>query len=157
MSEKMSPSQVALLLNDYLSRMTEVIFKYEGTLDKYIGDAIMAVFGAPLDMPDHAYRSIMAALEMQERLTEFNAERKEGPHLRIRIGINSGKVVAADQHQKSTRCSDTVTTPPAGWRARSPSRMVVIGQNTHEIVAGWFECKSLGASLKAKSEVTVFR
>ena len=54
MSETMSPSAVALLLNDYLSRMTDVIFKYEGTLDKYIGDAIMAVFGAPLDMPDHA-------------------------------------------------------------------------------------------------------
>jgi class 3 adenylate cyclase len=96
MSEKMSPAAVALILNDYLSRMTDVIFKYEGTLDKYIGDAIMAVFGAPLDMPDHAYRSIMAALEMQERLTEFNTERKEGPHLRIRIGINSGKAVAGD-------------------------------------------------------------
>ena len=79
MSEKMSPSSVALLLNDYLSRMTDVIFKYEGTLDKYIGDAIMAVFGAPLDMPDHAQRAIRAALEMQERLAEWNAERKEGP------------------------------------------------------------------------------
>src|SRR5216683_7058425 len=81
MSEKMSPSQVALVLSDYLSRMTDVIFKYEGTLDKYIGDAIMAVFGAPLDMPDHAFRSIKTALEMLERLEEFNAERKEGPHL----------------------------------------------------------------------------
>ena len=60
MSEKMSPAAVALLLNDYLSRMTDVIFKYEGTLDKYIGDAIMAVFGAPLDMPDHAARAIRA-------------------------------------------------------------------------------------------------
>ena len=79
MSEKMSPAAVALLLNDYLSRMTDVIFKYEGTLDKYIGDAIMAVFGAPLDMPDHAAAAIRSALEMQERLAEFNAERKEGP------------------------------------------------------------------------------
>ncbi len=56
-SEKMSPSAVALLLNDYLSRMTDVIFRYEGTLDKYMGDGIMAVFGAPLDMPDHAARA----------------------------------------------------------------------------------------------------
>ena len=79
MSETMSPAAVALLLNDYLSRMTDVIFKYEGTLDKYIGDAIMAVFGAPLDMPDHAARAIKAALEMQERLDEWNADRKEGP------------------------------------------------------------------------------
>src|SRR4029077_8257549 len=94
MSEKMSPSQVALLLNDYLSRMTDVIFKYEGTLDKYIGDAIMAVFGAPLDMPDHAPLAVRSALEMRDRLEEFNAERlKDMPMLRIRIGINSGKAV----------------------------------------------------------------
>ena len=79
MSEKMSPAAVSLLLNEYLSRMTDIIFKYEGTLDKYIGDAIMAVFGAPLDMPDHAARSIKTALEMRDRLEEFNAERKEGP------------------------------------------------------------------------------
>src|SRR5437870_1622779 len=86
LSESMSPAAVALILNDYLSRMTDVIFKYEGTLDKFIGDAIMAVFGAPLDMPDHASRAIRTALEMRERLEEFNAERKEVPHLRIRIG-----------------------------------------------------------------------
>ena len=96
MSEKMSPAAVSYLLNDYLSRMTEIIFKYDGTLDKYIGDAIMAVFGAPLDMPDHAERAIRTALEMRERLEEFNAERREGPQLRIRIGINSGKVVAGE-------------------------------------------------------------
>src|SRR4029078_12488666 len=91
MSETMSPAAVALILNDYLSRMTDVIFKYEGTLDKYIGDAIMAVFGAPLDMPEHAARAVSAALEMRERLQEFNAERKEGPFINIRIGINTGK------------------------------------------------------------------
>src|SRR3954468_7656362 len=68
MSEKMSPAAVSLLLNDYFSRMTDIIFKYEGTLDKYIGDAIMAVFGAPLDMPDHCVRSIKAALEMRDQL-----------------------------------------------------------------------------------------
>jgi len=58
MSERMSPAAVALLLNDYFSRMTDAVFHYEGTLDKYIGDAIMAVFGAPLDMVDHAERAI---------------------------------------------------------------------------------------------------
>src|ERR1041384_7703700 len=96
MSENMSPAAVALLLNDYLSRMTEAVFKYEGTLDKYIGDAIMAVFGAPLDMSDHAERAIRCALEMRERLEEFNSEHREGPTLNIRIGINSGNVVAGE-------------------------------------------------------------
>src|SRR5678815_1229086 len=92
----MSPAAVSLLLNDYLSRMTDTVFKFEGTVDKYIGDAIMAVFGAPLDMADHAVRAIRCALEMRERLEEFNAEHKEGPILNIRIGINSGNAVAGE-------------------------------------------------------------
>ena len=68
----MTPSAIALVLNDYLSRMTDAIFTFEGTLDKYIGDAIMAVFGAPLDMPDHCVRAIKAALEMRDQLESFN-------------------------------------------------------------------------------------
>jgi adenylate cyclase len=162
MSEKMSPSQVALLLNDYLSRMTDVIFKYEGTLDKFIGDAIMAVFGAPLDMPDHASRSVKAALEMQERLAEFNSEHKEGPHLRIRIGINSGKAVAGEigsiNKKEYTVLGDTVNTASRLESSVAKPGMVVIGQNTHEMVLGQFECKSLGSfTLKGKEkEVSVF-
>ena len=111
MSEKMSPAAVALLLNDYLSRMTDVIFKYEGTLDKYIGDAIMAVFGAPLDMPDHAARAIRAALEMRERLEEFNAERKEGADARASASASTAarrwRARSAASTRRSTRCSAT--------------------------------------------------
>ena len=162
MSEKMSPSQVALVLNDYLSRMTEVIFKYEGTLDKYIGDAIMAVFGAPLDMPDHAYRSIKVALEMQERLAEFNSDHKEGPHLRIRIGINSGKAVAGEigsvNKKEYTVLGDTVNIASRLESSVAKPGMVVVGENTHRMVAGQFECRSLGSfTLKGKErEVSVF-
>ncbi len=162
MSEKMSPSQVALVLNDYLSRMTEVIFKYEGTLDKYIGDAIMAVFGAPLDMPDHAFRAIKTALEMQERLAEFNADHKEGPHLRIRIGINSGKAVAGEigsvNKKEYTVLGDTVNIASRLESSVAKPGMLVIGENTHRMVAGQFECRSLGSfTLKGKErEVGVF-
>ncbi len=162
MSEKMSPSQVALVLNDYLSRMTEVIFKYEGTLDKYIGDAIMAVFGAPLDMPDHAFRAIKVALEMQERLAEFNADHKEGPHLRIRIGINSGKAVAGEigsvNKKEYTVLGDTVNIASRLESSVAKPGMLVIGENTHRMVAGQFECRSLGSfTLKGRErEVSVF-
>jgi adenylate cyclase len=162
MSEKMSPSSVALLLNDYLSRMTDVIFKHEGTLDKYIGDAIMAVFGAPLDMPDHAARGIKAALEMCERLLEFNAERKEGPHLRIRIGINSGKATAGEigsmNKREYTVLGDTVNTASRLESSVAKPMMVVIGENTFEAVKGQFEMRSLGkATLKGKErEVSVY-
>src|SRR5215468_481842 len=161
MSEKMSPAAVSLLLNDYFSRMTDVIFKYEGTLDKYIGDAIMAVFGAPLDMPDHALRAIRAGLEMREQLEEFNSERKD-PHLRIRIGINSGKVVAGEigsiNKKEYTVLGDTVNTASRLESSVAKPGMVVIGENTYEQVKELFEVKPLGkATLKGKEkEVTVF-
>ncbi|HXY41608.1 MAG TPA: adenylate/guanylate cyclase domain-containing protein, partial [Vicinamibacteria bacterium] len=162
MSETMSPAAVALLLNDYLSRMTEVIFKYEGTLDKYIGDAIMAVFGAPLDMKDHAERAIRTALEMQERLAEWNAERSQGPALQIRIGINSGNAVAGEigsiNKKEYTVLGDTVNTASRLESSVAKPGTVVIGENTHKLVEGRFEARSLGTfSLKGKQrEVLVY-
>jgi adenylate cyclase len=157
MAEKMSPSAVALLLNDYLSRMTDVIFKYEGTLDKYIGDAIMAVFGAPLDMPDHAQRAIRTALEMQERLAEWNAERTEGPAFRVRIGINSGKAVAGEigsvNKKEYTVLGDTVNTASRLESAVARPGSVVVGQQTYALVGGQFEFHPLGSfSLKGKQK-----
>jgi len=137
--------------------MTDVIFKYEGTLDKYIGDAIMAVFGAPLDMPDHATRAIKTALEMRERLEEFNAERSE-PHLRIRIGINSGKVVAGEigsiNKKEYTVLGDTVNIASRLESSVATPMTVVIGENTHALVKNEFECRPLGAKeLKGKLKV----
>ena len=163
MSENMSPASVALLLNDYLSRMTDVVFKYEGTLDKFIGDAIMAVYGAPLDMPDHAANAVRSALEMQERLAEFNSERKEtGLQLQIRIGINSGKAVAGEigsiNKKEYTVLGDVVNTASRLESSVAKPGMVVIGENTYEAVKDLFECRSLGkAILKGKAkEVATF-
>jgi adenylate cyclase len=158
MSEKMSPAAVSLILNDYLSRMTEIIFKHEGTLDKYIGDAIMAVFGAPLDMPDHAVRSIRAALEMRERLEEFNAERKEGPTLRIRIGINSGNAVAGEigsiNKKEYTVLGDTVNIASRLESSVAQPMMIVVGENTFNAAKAEFDCRSLGrVTLKGKKNV----
>jgi len=157
MSEQMSPAAVALMLNDYLSRMTDVIFKHEGTLDKYIGDAIMAVFGAPLDMPDHAARGVRAALEMRQRLEEFNAERKEGPHLRIRIGINSGKAVAGEigsvNKKEYTVLGDTVNTASRLESSVAQPGMIVIGENTLAMVDGMFRVNALPPkALKGKDK-----
>jgi adenylate cyclase len=162
LSETMSPASVALLLNDYLSRMTEVIFNEEGTLDKYIGDAIMAVFGAPLDMEDHAVRAIRSALEMQKRLVDFNNDRKEGPQLQIRIGINTGKAVAGEigsvNKKEYTVLGDTVNIASRLESSVAKPGMVVIGENTYEVVKGLFDCRPMGkATLKGKAiEVSVF-
>jgi adenylate cyclase len=162
MSETMSPASVALLLNDYLSRMTEVIFNEEGTLDKYIGDAIMAVFGAPLDMEDHAVRAIRSALEMQKRLVDFNNDRKEGPQLQIRIGINTGKAVAGEigsvNKKEYTVLGDTVNIASRLESSVAKPGMVVIGENTYQVVKDLFDCRPMGkAILKGKAiEVSVF-
>lgn len=158
MSEKMSPAAVALLLNDYLSRMTDAVFKYEGTLDKYIGDAVMAVFGAPIDMPDHAERSVRCAIEMHERLEESNQERRDGPKLRIRIGVNTGRAVAGEigsiVKTEYTVLGDTVNTAARLQSSVALPGTIAIGPNTYEAVKHIAQCRCLGPqALKGKEQV----
>ncbi len=98
MSEALTAEQVVHILNEYFTAMTAIIFKYEGTLDKFMGDAIMAVYGAPIDMPDHAERAVLAAVEMSEKMKELQAKwRMEGKkEVNIGIGINTGEVVVGN-------------------------------------------------------------
>jgi class 3 adenylate cyclase len=98
MSEALSAEQVVHILNEYFTAMTTIIFKYEGTLDKFMGDAIMAVFGAPIDQPDHAERAVLAAVDMSEKMKELQAKwRMEGKkEVNIGIGINTGEVVVGN-------------------------------------------------------------
>jgi adenylate cyclase len=97
-SEKLPPEELVRLLNEYLTAMTNVVFKYEGLLDKYMGDAIMAVFGAPLDQPDHPQRACWTALNMMSELHRLqNKWQEEGrPALNIGIGINTGDMVVGN-------------------------------------------------------------
>ncbi|MEN9723922.1 MAG: hypothetical protein RJB38_1908 [Pseudomonadota bacterium] len=94
MSEKMDPKGLAAFLNDYLGIMTDVVFDTNGTLDKYIGDAVMSFWGAPLDQPDHAANAVLAAQIMMRKLAENRARFKAqyGVDVNIGIGINSGGV-----------------------------------------------------------------
>jgi adenylate cyclase len=98
MSEKMEPHAVVELLNEYFSEMTDLIFDSGGTLDKYLGDGIMAVYGAPLPKPDDALRATKTAMEMQRALAALNREwenRGQQP-LRIGVGVNTGPVTAGN-------------------------------------------------------------
>jgi adenylate cyclase len=94
-SENLGPKELVGLLNDYLGAMTKLIFDQGGSLDKYIGDAIVAVFGAPLPQNEHALHACYAALDMQKVLIEFRKKLSEKglPPIKNRIGINTGKVV----------------------------------------------------------------
>lgn len=91
-AERMDAQELAHLLNDYFTQMTRIVFTNQGTLDKYIGDAVMAFWGAPFEEPNHSQRACRAALDMQRGLRELRADwRKQGkPLLEIGIGINTG-------------------------------------------------------------------
>ncbi|MBQ2592963.1 MAG: adenylate/guanylate cyclase domain-containing protein [Candidatus Riflebacteria bacterium] len=98
LAEGMSPLDVVSLLNEYLTAMTDIIFEFNGLLDKYEGDAIMAVFGAPVDQSDHATRACRCALKNQKVLNQLRGKwHREGkPQMRVRIGINTGIVVVGN-------------------------------------------------------------
>ena len=96
LAETMPSEAVVRLLNDYLTCMVDVIFAAGGTLDKFMGDGIMAYFGAPMQQSDHADRAVWCALHMQEALAAFNAARADRPALKVGIGLHSGQVIVGD-------------------------------------------------------------
>jgi adenylate cyclase len=95
-SEGLEPAQVGAFIRDYLTAMTEIIFAHGGTIDKYIGDAVMALFGAPVPADDSATAAIRAALEMRDRVREMKPPGKSSGNLRVRFGINTGLVVVGN-------------------------------------------------------------
>ncbi|MCC7356973.1 adenylate/guanylate cyclase domain-containing protein [Candidatus Uhrbacteria bacterium] len=96
-SEGMTPDVLVNILNIYLNRMTDIVFKHAGVLDKYIGDAVMAFWNAPLDQSDHALRAVSTGLEMRDALEELNASKAFGDlEMHIGIGINTGEMVVGN-------------------------------------------------------------
>jgi adenylate cyclase len=116
LSERKSAPEIVDLLNRYFSLQVEVIFRHEGTLDKYIGDAIMAFWGAPTDQPDHACRALACAREMEQTLKRFKQDiGADGEQFDIGIGLHSGEAVVGfigspERRQDYTVIGDTVNT-----------------------------------------------
>jgi adenylate cyclase len=94
-SEKLDPQELVALLNEYLTEMTDVVHKWEGVLDKYMGDAIMAWWGAPGEQPDHSYRACRTAIEMRQELAKLRVgwEARGVPQLEMGVGVNTGPMV----------------------------------------------------------------
>lgn len=157
MSEKLAPREVVDLLNEMFEMLTAEVFQQDGTLDKYIGDALIAFFGAPEEQEDHAARAIRTGLAMQKRLQEMADQYPDRPNLSMRIGINSGPAVVGDIGSKLrsdyTVIGDTVNTASRLESQVAQSGEVVIGPNTAELCADLFHLEQLEKiPLKGKSK-----
>ena len=137
-TEKLAAEEVVKMLNDYFETMVEAIFEHKGTLDKYIGDAIMAVFGSPLPLENHAWNAVQTALDMRRRLQEFNLSRtQEGQQeIKIGIGIHSDSVISGNigssKRMEFTAIGDGVN---LGSRLEGASKQygcdIIISENTY--------------------------
>jgi adenylate cyclase len=113
-SEKLPPEQVVGFLNDYLQRMVDIVFDEGGIVDKFIGDSVMAVFGAPVPKPDDAVRAVRAALRMIEEVRRFNEQqrKKGGVEIDVGVGLHTGPLIAgnigSDRKMEYTVIGDTV-------------------------------------------------
>lgn len=160
LSEGMTAEEVVEMLNEYFERMVDAVFKYKGTLDKYIGDAIMAVFGSPLPLEDHQWCAVQTAVEMRHRLAEFNRERAAAGkrEISIGIGIHSDEVVSGNigstKRMELTSIGDGVN---LGSRLEGTSKIygtdIVISEKTYQPCADRIWVRELDyITVKGKSE-----
>jgi adenylate cyclase len=166
LTEKGQPEEIVQMLNEYFTRMVEIVFRNHGTVDKFVGDMVMALFGAPLDDPEHADHGVTAALEMMEELRILNAKwaaEGRGANVDIGIGINTGPMIAgnigSDQIMSYTVIGDAVN---LASRLESLNKQyatrIIISDQTRQRLTGEFEFRPLGdVIVKGKTQpVAIF-
>jgi adenylate cyclase len=157
MSEKMEAPEVVSMLNEYFEEMVDVLFRHEGTLDKYVGDEIMALFGAPLLRPEDPANAVACAVEMQKRLREFNRLRevRQEPPIQIGIGINTGEAVfgalGSSKTMQYTVVGDTVNVA-SRLCSLAQAGEIIVSEDTYQALGDRFETVELPrARVKGKS------
>jgi adenylate cyclase len=159
MSARMEPEEVVGILNDYFGEMTEIIFEHGGTLDKYIGDGLMALFGAPYAGADDAINAVRAAVAMQRRMEslqeQFESESGAARGLSIGIGINTGVVtvgyVGSMRRFDYTAIGDTVNMA-SRLESNAPAGEIYIASTTFAELRGHFPCAELPILVKGRDE-----
>jgi adenylate cyclase len=156
MAEKMEPQQVVELLNVLFTEMTDLIFENGGTLDKYLGDGVMAVFGAPIAKPDDPLRAVKTAIEMQKALAAINRDREANhlPTLKMGLGINTGQVTAGNigssKRREYTVIGDAVNLA-SRLCANAAGGQILVSESTHRELKGKMPAKRL-APIKVKGK-----
>jgi len=160
LAERLSPEEVVLLLNQFYTLMIDTTFKHDGTLDKFLGDGVMAIFGAPIARGDHAYQAVRAALAMQAGVRELSDARvREGKaSIGIGVGISAGEVVAGtvgtEDRMEYTVVGDSVNLA-ARLQSDAKPGQILISQPTYERIRGRIEARSLGLVRVKGKEVLV--
>jgi adenylate cyclase len=146
--ENLPAADTAVLLNGFLTSMTDVIFAHDGTLDKFLGDALLAVFGAPFGDPNHASKAVKAALAMRQALAEFN-EQRDGPPVAMRIAISTGTALTGDigspRRREFTVLGDVVNTASRLEDEVAGPGEIVIADATYQRVKDQVRVRPLGA------------
>lgn len=142
LAERLDPAQVVEILNLFFTRMVDLVFEYQGTLDKFLGDGLMAFFGAPLPVPQAATQAVNCALAMQRCLRELQSQGTT-PIRGLRIGINTGEAVVGNigSHKRMdfTVIGDTVNVAARLLEvAREQEAAIILGEATHREVEGRF-------------------
>ena len=153
MAEQLDPEDVKDLLDDILGRLTEQVTRYGGRVDKYIGDNVMALFGAPVAHEDDAERAVRAGLAMQDAIREINEPLRErhGVSFALRIGINTGDVLAGNVGESYTVVGDAVNVAARLEAAAEPGS-VIVGERTYRATHRAIEYRALDAPLDLKGK-----
>jgi adenylate cyclase len=148
LTERLPPLQLAQLLREYLSEMTKAIFEERGTLDKFMGDGLMAVFGVPVPHPDDPVRAVRCAVRMLDRLGQLNSRLPADRRLNIRVGVNTGRVVAGNfgtpERLEYTVLGDAVNVASRLEGIAEPGT-ICVGPTTYERTLQHFAYRQLGA------------
>ncbi|MGH8067245.1 MAG: adenylate/guanylate cyclase domain-containing protein [Candidatus Entotheonellia bacterium] len=161
-SERLDPEEVHLLMDGCFARLTEAVHRYEGTINQYTGDGIMALFGAPIAHEDHPQRALLAALAIQEAVQAYGErlQRDKGIDMRLRIGVNTGLVVVGrigDNLRMDYTAQGDTTNLAARLQALAEPGTILVSEPTYRLTHGYFTFRSLGArQIKGHTPVQVF-
>jgi adenylate cyclase len=154
LAESMNPKALAEWLNHYFETMVDVVFQYQGTVDKYIGDAIMAVFNSPLPLEDHAWKAVQAAVAMRDRLIHLNVEFAVAQQSTIQMGIGINTATVAVGMIGSPKCMEyTAVGDGVNLSSLLQSRTkeygcdIIIGETTYQQCADRVLTRGLGSKL----------